>query len=256
MKRLLFVFLILAACVTPVVPGFCGDNKIVLTSLEWPPYTGAALPRAGMSSEVVRTAFEAMGYTVEIRFFPWKRAVEKAMHDVDVAGYFPEYASAERSKYFLFSDVIGTSPVGFVEPKESPVQWKTMKDLSGYVVGTVQGYVNTEEFDRMVAEGGIRTDASVSDRFNLRKVLAGRVNVAVTDVNVFRYLSQKDGLLRKGRHMLRVNPRLLGINDLYVCFRKGNKGEALLKVFNEGLSRISVKAIQIKYFEAVFPDKN
>ena len=65
-----------------------------------------------MSSVVVRAAFEAMGYEVEIRFLPWKRALEDVGQVPDVAGVFPDYAAPERESAFLLSDVIGTSAVG------------------------------------------------------------------------------------------------------------------------------------------------
>ena len=252
-KRLFFFLSVLILAVASAVPGLCGDKTIVLTSLEWPPYTGAQLPGEGMSSEVVRAAFEAVGYTVEIRFYPWKRAVEHGRHDFDVDGYFPEYVSAERKKHFLFSDSIGVSPLGLVEKKSRSVHWETLQDLSEFSIGTVHGYVNTEEFDRLAGQGRLRVDSSVSDLLNLRKVLAGRLPLAVVDVNVFQYLARNDEHLWQDLDKLQVNPHLLGVNTLHVCFRKGRPGEIYLRDFNEGLRRISVSEMERRYLKEIFP---
>lgn len=253
LKRLLFLILVMASLLTVPAPGMCQERKVVLTSLEWPPYTGHALPGQGMSTEVVRSVLEAVGYIVEIRYYPWKRAVEHARLDEDVDGYFPEYRSVERERLFLFSDPIGTSPVGLVEPRWHPVRWETLHDLSDLVIGTVQGYVNTPEFDRMVDEGKLRVDTSVSDLLNLRKVMAGRVALAVSDVNVFHYLTQVDKHLSKKSRMLQVNSQLLGVNELYVCFRKGRRGDVLVADFNRGLDQISLQDMQKRYLDSLLP---
>ncbi|MEF2230302.1 MAG: transporter substrate-binding domain-containing protein [Pseudodesulfovibrio sp.] len=234
-------------------PGWCGDDRVViLTSLDWPPYSGPSLPGGGVSGEVVRAAFSRMGYRVDVRYLPWKRAVDQARTDPDVSGFFPEYDSGLRDEGFVYSGAIGASPVGFVEVRDRPVNWDTLEDLARYRVGTVKGYVNTESFDRMAASGAFEVDSSVSDLLNLRKVMAGRVDLAVADVNVFRYLARTDLALSQERHRLRVNPRLLGVNTLHVCFRKGPEGEALLKIFNEGLDRLSVPDMQRRYLESIF----
>jgi len=236
-------------------PGWCSDRVVVLTSLEWPPYCGKSMPDGGVAGSVVRAAFAQAGYRVEILYLPWQRAVDQARNVPGVVGYFPEYDAGPRDGDFHYSDAIGSSPVGLVEVRDRPVKWDSLEDLAKYRVGTVKGYVNTETFDRMAAREAFEIDSSVSDVLNLRKVMAGRVDLAVADVNVFRYLAQTDTALSRERHRLRVNPRLLGINSLHVCFRRGPEGERLLKDFNEGLRRLSVPAMQREYLERIFPDK-
>ncbi len=252
--RMRFLLFILHAvlCVSLSVPVFAAEKKVVLASLNWPPYTGDELPGQGASAEVVRAAFKAVGYDVEIRIFPWVRAFNEARYNLDVAGYFPEYKSVERGKYFLFSDRIGRSALGLVERSSASVHWDEVTDLKKYFIGVVRGYVNTTSFDSMVEAGEIRVDESVSDLFNLRKVLAGRVDMAVADINLFNYWSNFDEQLSSRRGELSVNPHLLGINDMHVCFRNGRTGEKLMKAFNAGLQLIDVSGIQQAYFEDLY----
>ena len=233
-------------------PGWCGERGVVLTSLEWPPYCSASLPGGGITTRVVRAAFQEAGYRVEVRFLPWQRAVEQARENPGVAAVFPEYGSGRPDIDFLTSDVIGLSTLGLVEVVDRPVDWRTLDDLSRYRLGTVKGYLNTDAFDRMAVRGAFEIDSSVSDLLNLRKVMVGRVDLAVADVNVFRYLGQADPALRRERHRLRVNARLLGINTMHVLFRRGPEGERLLRDFNRGLGRLDVEEMQQRYLDEVF----
>ena len=83
---------------------WAADKLIKLSSLDWPPYTGPSLADKGATAAVVKAAFEAAGYKVQIDFFPWERAVFLARDPSSgYAGYFPEYYSTDGEKDFLFS---------------------------------------------------------------------------------------------------------------------------------------------------------
>lgn len=65
-------------------------------------YSGEQLEREGASIAVARAAFEAVGYRLEVRYFPWKRTVLEAKEDSDIIGFLPEYYSEERGREFCF----------------------------------------------------------------------------------------------------------------------------------------------------------
>jgi hypothetical protein len=44
-----------------------------LASLEFPPYTGVSLREQGISAAMVRAAFAAMGYLLEMKFYSEER---------------------------------------------------------------------------------------------------------------------------------------------------------------------------------------
>jgi len=67
------------------------DNVVTLASLEWPPYAGAQLPEQGTANAVVRAAFAAMDFRLDIKFFPWSRAVSLVETQYNYIGYTPEY---------------------------------------------------------------------------------------------------------------------------------------------------------------------
>jgi len=254
-SRSVAVALVLAlACIpvapAPALPAGEQGEAAVLASLEWPPYTGQSLGGLGASSEVVRQAFQRAGIPLEIHFFPWARAVAVARTSVEYAGYFPEYRAARIEDSFLFSDSIGQSPLGFAETADAPVNWSTLQDLRGLIIGTVQGYVNTEEFDRMAEAGELRVEQATDDLTNLRKLLGGRINLAVIDENVFLHLLATQPDLRDGQRKLKFNGRILEMKELFVCFRRDAAGERLAKLFNEGLAGIDARRVETEALKA------
>ena len=219
------------------------DKTVRLTSLDWPPYSGAKLRQQGASIAVAQAAFKTMGYTLVVDFYPWSRAVNLAKDDANYAGYFPEYFAEDIRKDFIFSASMGTGPLGFAERVDEPHPWKSLDDLSKLRVGVVQDYVNTEAFDTRVAQKKIQADVATSDAKNLLKLAGKRIDLAVVDHNVFNYLLQSTPELKDARTSLRFNDKLLEDKDLFICFKKGPEGEKWTKVFNEGLKKINAAAI-------------
>jgi len=243
------LILLLAGAVS--VPAQAEDDKLIrLSSLEWPPYSGANLPGQGATIAVVRAALAAVGYSLEVTFYPWSRAVHVAEDPSSgFAGYFPEYHSEAVALSFRYSDPIGFGPLGFAQPTGAAITWKRLADLDRYVIGTVKDYVNTSEFDALVAGGILNVSEALNDTSNLMKVAYHRIDMAVIDENVLNYLVSHDSDLRMVADDLEFNSTLLENKSLYVCFNGAN--DHLTKVLNEGLALIDVNKIQREYFLAL-----
>jgi len=211
---------------------FAEKTSIKIASLEWPPYTGKALDGYGLNSIFVNEIFSAMGYDLEIIFYPWSRVIYEGKNNPGLIGYFPEYYSKEIEKHFLFSETIGYSPLGFVERKDNPIHWKHLKDLEGIPIGVVRGYVNTHEFDSLMNTKTLTVEPVVNDGTNLKKVAAGRISLAVIDKNVMNYLLENEDDLKDLKELLRFNDKLLGWNSLHVCFKKDSLNQKLMEEFN------------------------
>lgn len=223
------------------------ENLVYLTSLDWPPYTISSEPH-GATEEVVRQAFKAAGYTLVVDYLPWNRAVTNAKTDPKYVGYFPEYYSKEAEADFVFSRPVGVGPLGFAERKADPVSWSSLDDLKETVIGTVSGYVNTDDFDNRVKDGRLKVDEARTDALNLRKLDAGRIRLAVIDKNVMEHLLKAEIDLASAAASLQFNGKMLENKDLFICFRNDAKGQEMAKIFNEGLAKIDPATIMTAYF--------
>lgn len=208
-----------------------------LTSVEWPPFSGPDLPNQGLSTAIVNRTLARAGLELTVEFLPWQRAVNTGLRDAGYAGYFPEYnvAGLEGGRCLL-SKPIGSSPLGFAERVDAPVEWRDLSDLKGRRIGTVRGYVNTDGFDRAAADGSLTVEPAVDDATNLRKLAAGRLDLAVIDATVMAHLLSTHPDLMALSGQLRFHARILEDKSLHVCFRPGTEGEALRQRFNQNLA--------------------
>jgi hypothetical protein len=214
------------------------QKKITLATLEWEPYIGSKMPRHGLTAEIVVEAFKRIGYTVEIKFYPWTEALKLG----------------ETGEVFVFSEPFAESPLGFfkksaavagpnisqlkraeeniVFPEDPRVdQTAVLEMMKQYKFGVVKGYVNTPEFD---AATFLKKVEAASDEENLRNLINGAVDLIFID----RYAA-KNIIVKKFPWHLQdyefMEPALAN-KPLYVGFsKKAADHQQKLKDFNRGL---------------------
>ncbi|MGH1479512.1 MAG: substrate-binding periplasmic protein [Geminicoccales bacterium] len=225
-------------------------ERVVITTLDWPPYTGSELPKLGATTEVVRQAFDQAGLDVDVQFLPWKRAIAEAKNGEAVA-YYPGYHCSHAAD-FEASNPVGTGPLGFAEHIEAPISWETVHDLGEQKlkIGTVLGYANTDEFDEKVGSGWIRAISAKDDLTNLKKLLRRRIDAVVIDKLVMSYLVATEPSLSEGVDLLQFNERPLEGKILHVCFTEDQV--ALRDRFNEGLEKVNTEKVVDDYFANEF----
>ncbi|CUH77579.1 Bacterial extracellular solute-binding proteins, family 3 [Tritonibacter multivorans] len=236
------------AVLPSVAPAEEAPVDLVVSTLEWPPYTGSHLPGEGAASEVLRAAIaaETPEAEVEIRFLPWNRAVALARDSEAVHAYFPGY-DCTHEEGFVSSAPFGASVLGFAEPRPHPLNWRVLEDLSGLPLkfGTVLGYRNTKAFDDMVAQGALQVLSAKDDVTNLRRLLAGRVDAVVIDQRVMRYLVRTEPSLWAQKIRIGFNAKPLAEQPLHVCFKDDAKGRELRDRFDRGLASLDQKGAMI-----------
>jgi len=135
-------------------------EPVRLTTLEWPPYTSQSLPDGGLTGHIVKRAFAEAGLEVTFDFYPWQRAVRLAADPTQpYSGYFPEYLSDTLPTLWRSSPSVGDSVLGMAQRSGSPIPWQQLTDLAPYRIGVVEGYVNTREFDALMASKRLNTAA-------------------------------------------------------------------------------------------------
>lgn len=228
-------------------------DTVVVTTLEWPPYTSLELPKGGATTEVVRQAFSAAGLDTDVRVLPWKRAISDAKNDDGVAAYFPGY-HCRHVDGFVPSNPIGNGPLGFAENINAPAEWTSIDDIGEQKlrVGTVLGYANTDEFDEKAGTGWVKAIPAPDDTTNLRKLVLQRIDIAVIDKLVMSYLLATEPSLDGAKDVLRFNSKTLAEKTLFLCFNDTDNGRALRDQFNAGLAKIDVENVVDRYFAEEF----
>ena len=235
-------------------PVAAGEQVVRVATLDWPPYTGKALPKGGATADVVRAAFEKVGYQVEVEYRPWKRAIGMAAKGTDeVIAYFPGYHCQHREG-FVASEPLGNGPLGFAEHVDAPITWTSVDDIGDQKlkIGTVLGYANTDDFDAKVGTGFIHAIPSNDDLTNLKKLVRRRIDAVVIDKLVLEFLKATEPSLESGADKLQFDETPLENKTLYLCFRDDDSGRTMKHIFNAGLEQIDYEMIVDDYFATAF----
>ncbi len=208
------------------------EPPVQIATLQWEPYVGEYLDNQGFTTHIVRRAFAAAGRPVKIHFTSWSRAL-KGTSSGKYDAAFPAYYSAERADKYLVSDVIGHSRLGFVARRDAPpIEYRTLRDLTGLRIGVVKDYVNTPAFD---AADYLTRITAWDDGANLNRLLIGRLDLIVIDFNTARFILEVS-LPEQVEAVTYIQP-LLQEKELHLLF--GRDRNDLLEAFNRGLRIIT-----------------
>ncbi|WP_141101011.1 substrate-binding periplasmic protein [Roseateles aquatilis] len=216
----------------PVLPTVAraADTPVRLVATEFPPYTGSTLPGGGIACEITRAALRQAGQSMTLSFRPWARALlefQRGEHD----GVIGTWRSAERERTMLFPPPLGIlNQVGFMCRADHRIRVDDMSALRGQRIGVVNGYANPERFEA----AKLPVETAVDDLANLRKLLAGRVDLALIDKGVGAHLLETQ--LREGAgKLVWVEPAISEL-PLYTVFsRTRPEGERFAAAFARGV---------------------
>ncbi len=218
-------------------------KKVTLATSVWPPYVMEKDSKErGYAFDIVKEAFEIMGYEVSISVIPWetgKKSVEKGTID----GIFPDYNSKTNHKYFIYSHPFLTGPlVMFENTKKTMIflpeannQFAFFNQLKAYRFGVVEGYTNVPAFDE---NNELNKVAVVDDKANLEQLYRGEVDFILIDSLNAQYILDNE-LPQQYRDSLKSVGPLLGRMPFYVVFsKKVPNAEILNKDFNVGIKKL------------------
>jgi polar amino acid transport system substrate-binding protein len=207
------------------------------TSLDWAPYTGAALPEGGETTGLLRQVFAEIGYQLQVDFLPWNNAVSQVVSGVNGhLAYYPEYPLQDPK--LLLSGAIGYSELGLVESVEKPLLLTNFLALANYRFGVVQDYLNMTELDRLIAANTLRPKINSTDKDNVLQVARGELDAAVIDKRVLLYLLKHDADIKAvAAGKVQFSQSLREHKSLHLVFVANNKNRKLIQQFNQQLQR-------------------
>ena len=207
-------------------------QEITVRTVDWPPFYASSLKNGGPITDITRQALKLKGHTMDIKFIPWKRALESVKAgDADMV--LAAYDTPERRADYLFSDryyEVSEFIIG-IEGKV-PSTYKQVSDLKKYTFGLTTGYAYSKEIN----EKTLKHQYASADEQNIKKLIAGRVDLLVMNKGLFY-----DTLSRASSTAIKpvfLSPPL-SVNGLYNMFSKQKKHSAkLVNDFNEGLKAL------------------
>lgn len=158
---------------------------------EWVPFTGETLPEYGCDAQIVTEVFARMGFAVEYKFFPWARAMTIARNG-EYDGTLEWDDTPDWQEFFyISSEPISPQEWVFFHRKDDPFEWTTVEDLAGKRIGITSGYIYSNAFSQLGETGSLGFEEASSDESNLKKLLAGRIDIFPMERNVGLSLLEK-----------------------------------------------------------------
>ncbi|HEV7814414.1 MAG TPA: transporter substrate-binding domain-containing protein [Janthinobacterium sp.] len=223
-------------------------------SAEWPPYSSKVLPDDGVASAVVSAVLKRRGLAAVFDYYPWKRAMAAGAGDPQYAGYMPTWRSPEREKTCYFSTPIASSSTVFAYLREDRLHFASLADLTGIRVGVVAGYANGDDFDAMVRRGAMLVEEGLSDEINIKKLLAGRMRVAVIEKHVLRHLLASGGFSPAERERIVIAENLVKERPVHICFKRTPEGLAQQQLFDSAARELDLEKIERDYLKRIGED--
>ena len=216
-------------------------EKITAVGDPWPPFLDPNRPNKGIVVEIATAAYATQGYELEMSFVPWARAiagVRSASSDLLLGTWFTK----ERTEYLMYSEPYLDNAIKFIKKKGDDFEYSDVESLTGKSVGIVRGYGYGDEFSN--AENFKKPEAK-NLIINIRKLVAGRINLAIEDELVARsIMAKEDPELLDQVEFSKVD---YSTNALHVTSGLANaKHKELIEAFNKGLAEIKASG---KYAE-------
>lgn len=183
----------------------------------------------GLDVELVDAVLREAKVSYDIRLYPWER-VKRMLDRGEVQMAF-QFAGTplRQQQYELVGPLRSGSTVFMTTAKTALSDWKSLDDLSPYVIGQVRGYAYEENFDRADLA---RDTTAQNPRQLVSMLLAGRIDIIVGDRVQLQYFVRE----QRAQEQVRILPRPLIQMPRFVAFAKGDSERA--RQFSKALVRL------------------
>jgi polar amino acid transport system substrate-binding protein len=210
-----------------------GESLRIAALIGWPPFSADDLPNDGFSNDLTQTVLKRMGHDSKVSMMPWARALEmtkRGRYEVLPSVWY----SDERAKELVFTDPIASNRIVFIKESVNDFEFDGLDSLTGKRIGIVQGYDYRDDF----LQGEDFTLEATNDFItNVKKLLAGRVDLTVSDELVAKYAINKN--LPKFANELAYTDGSLSEKTLHVTFsRDMPRAEQMAEAFNAELAKM------------------
>ncbi|MCP4405996.1 MAG: transporter substrate-binding domain-containing protein [bacterium] len=205
---------------------------------EWKPYCSEELPHKGFYTHLFSEIFAAVGMKVEHVIVPWKRAyIITQDGDADTSPGWMK--TPEREAEVLFSEPYAEACVYYFHRKETTFDWATEEDLAGWTFGATLGYSQEAALKALQEKGvKLKLDTSAEDLFNMKKLVAGRIDLFASNRAVAETLL-REHFTPEETATITFHEKPMYCDAHYAIFSKtSEKSKPLLTSFNEGLKKL------------------
>ncbi len=186
------------------------SSQLLLTTENYPPFNmreEGTKKIIGISTDIVREVMMRAGISYSIEFLPWKRAYGMALRNPGTCVFSTTETAARKPKFKWVGPLVQHDWV-FFGLLDSGIVITSIDDARNYVVGGYDG----DAVAVYLAQQGIKLDLATHDRYNARKLAAGRFQLWATGQHLGPYLANQAGVAIKPLFTFRETVMSLACN--------------------------------------------
>ncbi|MDH5544018.1 MAG: transporter substrate-binding domain-containing protein [Gammaproteobacteria bacterium] len=202
------------------------ESETVRVSADpWVPWTigkeGEA-PGGGWAFDVAKELFQRMAVSAEYAIYPYERCLRQ-MESGESDVLLMVKKTPEREAYMAYSSISLSDPqlLYYAKDRFKLIDWNQWQDLKDYTVAGVRGF-NYGEFNEAAKQHEITFEVTADDILNVKKLLAGRVDLVILNRSTAIYLEDQYPEFR-GKISHAVKPIATG--EFFIALSK--KGRAI-----------------------------
>jgi len=212
--------------------------RVDLTADEYAPMISETLPSGGLMTQIVRESFKIGGVEAVVQFLPNNRAITGVMKGL-YPGSFGWTHSAERDQKLLFSHTpIYNFRIVFFQRAGETYNWKNLADLKGSRIGSTLGNFYSDEFAALRIAADAQVEEAGSDLANMKKLLAGRIDLFPMDEESGRFLLSRNFLPDEQRKIISQTQAISEVPVYVVMRRDLPRAAELLDRFDRGYQQL------------------
>ena len=185
---------------------------------------------AGFDVDIIGEALNRSGWSSDISYMPWKRALEMTARG-DFDGLCSCSHTKEREAKLLFSDQLGAVSVGlFARSEEALAGIASVADLEHRKVVTVSGY----NLESELVQAGAAVETTSNDKNALDMLVGGHVDL------LYGYRLTTQHFIGSARRSSSIVYQEMRRNPYYFCLNRSMPGAATaMRAFNRSLSEMT-----------------
>ncbi|MCJ8332830.1 MAG: transporter substrate-binding domain-containing protein [Epibacterium sp.] len=155
-------------------------DPIVITSGEYPPFTGEALPEGGLVNGLVTEIAKKAGVEFTFEYLPWKRALALTQQGQKAASSYWAERSDQTGLTMVGPVQVGETVLFYRKDKPIP-EFASAEEIKDIRIGATLGYGYFPGFWENGENGTYVIQTAKDDISNFRKLKAGRIDAFVID---------------------------------------------------------------------------
>lgn len=216
----------------------CHATPLRLVTFDYPPYvTEGDQGPEGLATSIVSEAFARIGKHAQIKLYPMNRALN-LVSQRQVDGLFPLKKTPERELTMVYphQPLLIQDYVFFVRKNST---WKfngQLASIAGARIGITRNVFYSPRLDQALKAGLFAAvDSTDSHELNLRKLLAGRVDIVPCSRTVALQLLQA---MPGGNNAVQTGPSIEKVAS-YLVFTPGPEAAKLAALFDQTMTRMT-----------------